>query len=105
MAINDHIARVFFCRRDHDNGRLLARFSQRRNQLPLLARVADSQMFPALIELMKLQRHRRCWHGVQYRRILDWSFAGFGEVCRKLQLNQQHKPGTGLLRCAPEVFP
>ncbi len=104
MAINDHIARVFFSRPDHNNGRLLARFSQGRNQLPLLARLADPQMFPALIELVKLQRHRR-WHGIQYGRILDWSFAGFGEVCLKLQLNQRHRPGTGLSRCAPEVYP
>lgn len=69
MTINDHIAPVSLGRLDHNDGRLLARFSQRRNQLPLLARMADSQMFPALIELVKLQWHRR-WHGVQYGRIL-----------------------------------
>ena len=38
---------------------LLARLSQGCNQLSLLPRRADSQMFPALIELMKLQLHRR----------------------------------------------
>jgi hypothetical protein len=26
-------------------------------------------------------------------------------VCLKLQLNQRHRPGTGLSRCAPEVCP
>jgi hypothetical protein len=26
-------------------------------------------------------------------------------VCLKLQLNQRHRPGTGLSRCAPEVYP
>jgi hypothetical protein len=52
---------------------LLARLSQRRQQAPLEARLADSQMFPAPVELVKLQLPFRL--PVQYAPKRDWSFA------------------------------
>jgi hypothetical protein len=42
----------------HDR-RLLTRLSQRRHEPPLPLRLADTQMFPAPLELVKFQLHRR----------------------------------------------
>jgi transposase InsO family protein len=44
---------------DHHDRRLLARLSQRRYTAAAAGAVADSQMSPALVELVKLQLHRR----------------------------------------------
>ena len=60
VAVDNHVAAGLVRRRYHDNGRLLAAFSQRRDQPPLPLRVADSQMFPAPVELVKFQLHRTC---------------------------------------------
>ena len=89
---------------DHDDGCLLARLSQRCHQPPLQVRLADAQMFPSAVELVKLQLHRRLL-GVQYARSRDWSFAAAGEVCRKVALDQPDTPGTGLSRIGPSVLP
>jgi hypothetical protein len=43
----------------HHDGRLLAAVSQRRQQPALPVRLADSQMLPSPVELVKLQLHRR----------------------------------------------
>jgi hypothetical protein len=50
-------------------------------------RLADSQMFPSLIELVKFQLHG--WRlGDQYGPSRDWSFSANREVCRKAFSNQ-----------------
>jgi hypothetical protein len=54
--------------RNHDNRCLLARFSQRRQQLPESRRAADPEMLQTEIQLMKLERLR---HGFQYARRVD----------------------------------
>ena len=59
VAIDDYVAvRLALGCYNHD-GRLLARFGQRRQQPPLPHRVAHAQMLPAPVELMKLQLHRQ----------------------------------------------
>jgi hypothetical protein len=57
--------------------------------------LADSQMFPPPVELVKLQLHPRLL-GVQYGRSRDWSFARKGEVHPKLPPDQCDTAGTGL---------
>ena len=58
VAVDDHIAvRLAFGRHHHDR-RLLSRLGQRGQQAPLLSGMADPQMLPAPIELVKLQLHR-----------------------------------------------
>lgn len=69
----------------HDNRRLLAGFSQRRQQLPESRRVADPEVLQAAIQLMKLQRLR---HGFQYARVADWSFPPERGCCSELVLDQ-----------------
>ena len=64
--------------------------SQGGNQPALLCCRPDSQMFQALVQLVKLQLLRLL--GVQYRRILHWSFPEKPEVCRELLPNQSHRP-------------
>ena len=71
----------------HDDGRLLAALSQRRQQPALPVRLADSQMLPSPVELVKLQLHRRLL-GIQYARSRDWSFPAAREVCWEVPLNQ-----------------
>ena len=74
----DHQVTVRRVRRDdHDDGRLLAAVSQRRQQPALPLRLADSQMFPSPVQLVKLQLHR-CLLGIQYARGWNWSFRGEG---------------------------
>jgi len=63
----------------HDDGRLLAAIRQRRQQSALAERLADSQMFPSPVQLVKLQLHRRLL-GIQYAAGWDWSFPGKGGV-------------------------
>ena len=71
----------------HDDGRLLAALSQRRQQSALPVRLADSQMPQSPVELVKLQLHRRLL-GIQYARFRDWSFAAAGEVRREVSWDQ-----------------
>jgi hypothetical protein len=103
VAVNHQVAVALVRGEDHHDGRLLARLSQRRHQAPLPVRLADSQMFPSPVELVKLQLHRRL--RVQYGRSRDWSFAAVGEVCRELSWDQVDTPGTGLSRTGPLVLP
>jgi hypothetical protein len=72
---------------DHDDGRLLAAVSQRRQQPALPVRLADSQVLPPPVELVKLQLHRRLL-GIQYARRRHWSFAAEGEVRREVPWDQ-----------------
>jgi hypothetical protein len=53
----------------------------------LAVRLANSQVFPSQVELVKLQLHGRAAES-EYAGGWDWSFAGRGEVCRKLLLYQ-----------------
>jgi hypothetical protein len=78
MAVDHQVAAGLVRGGHHDDGRLLAAVSQRCQQAPLEARLADSQMFPSPVELVKLQLHRRL--RVQYAVNRDWSFATLGEV-------------------------
>ena len=57
VAVDDQIAGAVVRGGDDDNRRLLARLSQRRQQTPLEMRLADSEMRPSLVELVKFQLH------------------------------------------------
>ncbi len=59
VAVDDHIAVRLPFRRYHHDGRLLTAVRQRDQQPPLPRRVAHPQVFPAPVELMKLQLHRQ----------------------------------------------
>jgi hypothetical protein len=87
MAIDHQVAaRLSFDGHYHDR-RLLPRLSQRRDQVPLPVWLADSQVFPGPVELVKLQLHR--WQlGVQYGPSRDWSFVAAGEVRWKVLWDQ-----------------
>jgi hypothetical protein len=66
--------------------------------LALAVRLANSQMLPSQVELVKLQVHGRaaetdCAGG------RDWSFAEAGEVCRELLWDQRDTGGSGLSPC------
>lgn len=87
----DH--QILFLAWDYKNRRLLARFSQRRQQLPESRRVADPEMLQAAVQLMKLQRLR---HGFQYARVADWSFAAFWDCCSEPVSDQWDNPVSGL---------
>jgi hypothetical protein len=87
VAIDHQVAFAVVIRNHHDDGRLLAAVSQRRQQPAMPVRIADSQMLPSTVQLVKLQLHRRLF-GIQYARSLDWSFAATGEVCREVLLSQ-----------------
>jgi len=104
VAVDHQVAVTIIWGEDHHDGRLLARLSQRRHQVPLPVRLSDSQVFPSPVQLVKLQLHRRLL-GVQYGRSPDWSFAAKGKVCRKVALDQPDTPGTGLSRTGPLVLP
>ncbi len=80
VAVDHQVAVAALRREDHDDGRLLATVSQRRHQAPLPVRLADSQMFPAPVELVKLQLHGRLL-GDQYGPDAHWSFAAARGVC------------------------
>jgi hypothetical protein len=83
----DHQVTLRRPRGHHDDGRLLAAVSQRRQQSALPVRLTDSQMLPSPVQLVKLQLHRR-WLGIQYARSRDWSFPAAREVCREVPLDQ-----------------
>ena len=90
---------------DHDDdGRLLAALSQRRQQMALAVRLANSQMFPPQIELVKLQLHGLATES-EYAGGWIWSFAWKREVCRELLRDQQDRGGSGLSRCEGLVLP
>jgi hypothetical protein len=97
MAVDYQVTFAVVFANHHDDGRLLAAVSQRRQQSALPVWLADSQLLPAPVQLVKLQLHPRLL-GVQYGRSRDWSFAAPGEVCRKVPSDQAHTPGTGLSR-------
>ena len=90
VAVDQHIAAAVVLR-EHDHDRcLLATVSQRRHQPSLPVRLANSQVFPSPVELVKLQSHRL--FGVQYGRNWNWSFPAEGEVCREVSPNHPHTP-------------
>jgi hypothetical protein len=66
-------------------------------------RLADSQMFPSPVELVKLQLLGRL--RIQYGPNRDWSFAAEGEVCREVSWGQCDTRGTDLSRNGPLVLP
>ena len=57
VAVDHQIAGAVVRGDDYDDGRLLARVSQRRQKTPLEMRLADSEMLPSLVELVKFQLH------------------------------------------------
>ena len=65
VSVDDQVSLAGLGTEHHHDWRLLARFSQRRHQSPLPLRLVDAQMFPAPLELVKLQLHRRLL-GIQY---------------------------------------
>lgn len=97
VAVNDQVAVARVRGQDDDDRRLLARLSQRGDQAPLPVRLADSEMRPSPVELVKLQLHRRLL-AVQYGPSRNWSFATAGEVRRQHLWNQVDTSGTGLSR-------
>lgn len=86
---------IFLPAGNHDNRRLLAGFSQRRQQLPESRRVAGPEMLQAAVQLMKLERLR---HGFQYARVADWSFPGLSSYYSEPFSDQWDRWITGLLR-------
>jgi hypothetical protein len=53
----------------------------------LAVRLTDSQVFPAPVQLVKLQLHR--WpYGFQYAGSRNWSFGAKGEVRWEVPLDQ-----------------
>jgi hypothetical protein len=82
MAVDHHVTFPVVFGNDHNDGRLLTALSQRCQQPALPVRLADSQMRPLAVELVKLQLHR-CLLGFQYARNRDWSLEAKGEVCRE----------------------
>jgi hypothetical protein len=78
---------------NHDDRCLLARFSQRRQQLPESRRVADPEMLQTAVQLMKLERLR---HGFQYARVADWSFSALWGCCSEPVSDQQDNAASGL---------
>jgi hypothetical protein len=91
VAINDDVAAAFVLRGHNDDRCLLPAVSQRRDQLSLPVRLANSQMLPSPVQLMKLQLHRRL-RGFQYGRNRHQSFPAEAEVCRELSSNLLHTP-------------
>jgi len=57
VAVDHHVVAAVVRRGDHDDGRLLPALSQRGHQPPLPVRLANSQMFPSPVQLVKLQLH------------------------------------------------
>ena len=95
----DHQVTVRWPGGHHNDGRLLAAIRQRRQQPALPVRLADSQMFPSPVQLVKLQVHR-CLLGIQYAGDWNWSFAEKGEVCLEIPLDHEDTGGSGLSRHA-----
>jgi hypothetical protein len=55
--------------------------------LALAVRLANSQVFPSQVELVKLQVHDRVPE-TEYAEGGDWSFAEKAEVCREVAWDQ-----------------
>jgi len=87
VAVDHQIAFAVVLCNDHDDGRLLAALSQRRQQMALTVRLAHSQMLPPPVELMKLQLHGLSAEP-EYAGSRNWSFAEKGEVRRELPWDQ-----------------
>jgi hypothetical protein len=69
MAVDHQVTVAMVWGQDHHDGRLLTGLSQGGQQVPLEARLADSQVFPSPVELVKLQLHGRL--RIQYRPCRD----------------------------------
>ena len=80
VTVDHQIAVAAFFRHHDDDGCLLPALSQRRQQMTLAVRLANAQMFPPQVELMKLQLHGLP-AASEYAGVRDRSFAGTGEVC------------------------
>jgi len=80
VAVDHQIAIVVVFVGHYDDGRLLTALSQRRQQLALPVRLADSQMLPSQVQLVKLQLHGSRAES-EYAGNRHWSFAWIGEVC------------------------
>src|SRR6266849_4648585 len=103
VPVDDQVTPALLGTEHHHDRCLLARLSQRPHQPPLPLRLADAQMFPAPLELVKLQLHRRL--PLHYAPSLNSSFATAGEVCRKVSWDQSDTPGTRLSRTPTVVGP
>jgi hypothetical protein len=55
MSVDDKVAVGVIVGNDHHDGCLLPALSQRGQQLALAARLANPQMFPPQVQLVKLQ--------------------------------------------------
>ena len=85
IAVDYQVATLF--RGHHNDGCLLAALSQRGQQVALAARLADSQVLPAQVELVKLQLHGFRAES-EYAGGRNWSFAEIGEVRLELPWHQ-----------------
>ena len=104
-ATVDHQVAVVAVLGDHnDDGCLLPALSQRGQQLALAVRLANSQMLPSQVELVKLQVHGLATES-EYAGGRNWSFGWKGEVCRELLWDQQDTGGSGLSRRGRLVLP
>src|SRR5436190_2482642 len=95
VAVNHQVPGAVVGRDHHHDGRLLAAVSQRCQQPALLLGVANSQVLPAAVQLVKLQLHG-CWLGIQYVPSRDWSFPANWEVGWELLPDQADTGGSGL---------
>jgi hypothetical protein len=59
IAVDDQITIGLASHGHYYDGRLLARGGERSQQPALLVRAAHPEMFPAPVELVKLQSHRK----------------------------------------------
>jgi len=87
VAVDHQVVGVAVFGDHNDDGCLLPALSQRGQQLALAVRLADSQVFPSQVELVKLQVHGRATES-EYAVGWDWSFAETGEVRRELLWDQ-----------------
>lgn len=97
MAVDDEVAVGLM---NDDEGRLLAGFSQRRDEAALLARVADPEAVQAAVQLMKFQR---LWHGSQYAPVGIRSFSPGVGCCQEPYWDQRDSGRIGLSRRAGVV--
>ena len=58
VAVDDQVTVGLAFGGHHHDGRLLSHFGQRGQQPPLPLRMADSQVLPSPVELVKLQLHQ-----------------------------------------------
>jgi hypothetical protein len=79
VSVDDEVAVGVIFRHDYHDGRLLPALSQRGQQLALAVRLANPQMFPPQVQLVKLQLHGLATES-EYAGGSNWSFAQKGEV-------------------------